>query len=406
MNGKRTAGGREGEVRPRQSKRRFWPSFLVLTAVLAVVLIAAYRDGTGFDVLRRYLSYGRAEKVGGETLYSYDDAADSRFAVLGEHLVVLSASSLKLLSGDGGVLWSSSVNMDSPALAKGGGRVVAYDVGGTELHILDESGEVKTLTADSEEPYIAATLNKRGWLAVTAEKQNCKGYVAVYNEALEKRFEFKSRRRFVIDAYVLDDCSSVAAVTLGQEDSVFVSNVVLYDLKSTGSTDLMEAASSGQFETKPKADYNVSGGLVFALREQEGRLAAVSDTSLTFASSRGTVEAEYPFRSAHLREYTLDGDGFTALLLNRYKAGSVGKLVTVATDGTELASLDINEEVQGISAAGRYLAVLYIDRLTIYNEDLEIYAILNGMEDANGILMREDGSVLILANRSASLFLP
>ena len=44
-------------------KRRKLPGillfFLTLAAVLGIVLVAAYRDGTGFDVLRRYFSYSR-----------------------------------------------------------------------------------------------------------------------------------------------------------------------------------------------------------------------------------------------------------------------------------------------------------------------------------------------------------
>lgn len=66
------------------------------------------------------------------------------------------------------------------------------------------------------------------------------------------------------------------------------------------------------------------------------------------------------------------------LLLNRYQSGSVGRLVTVASDGEEIASLDISEEVRDISANGRYLSVLYADRLVVYNRDLQIYATLHG----------------------------
>ena len=109
---------------------------------------------------------------------------------------------------------------------------------------------------------------------------------------------------------------------------------------------------------------------------------------------------------SYLREYDLGGDGFTALLLNRYKAGSVGRLVTVDTDGEEIASLDVNKEILGISAAGRYLAVLYTDSVVIYNEHLEEYASQTGTDYAREILMRTDGSAFLLATENARLFLP
>ena len=41
--------------------RRFGIFFLVLVAVLGVVIVAAYRDGTGFDALRRLFFYGSHE---------------------------------------------------------------------------------------------------------------------------------------------------------------------------------------------------------------------------------------------------------------------------------------------------------------------------------------------------------
>ncbi|MFR4086363.1 MAG: hypothetical protein ACLT1A_00130 [Dysosmobacter sp.] len=55
--------GEEDEA-PRKGGRlrRFGIFFLVLAAVLGVVLVAAYRDGTGFDALRRLFSYGSGEE--------------------------------------------------------------------------------------------------------------------------------------------------------------------------------------------------------------------------------------------------------------------------------------------------------------------------------------------------------
>lgn len=382
--------GEEQEPKKSRKLRGFGIFFLTLTAVLAVVVLAAYRDGTGLDVLRRYFNYGSAEKVGGETIYEYDVSSKNRFAVLGDHLVVLSDISLAVLDKNGQEVWAKAVNMEAPALVQGGGRAVAYDVGGTALYVVDQKGEIISLTADEEEPYIAATLNDEGWLAVTAKKKNYKGCVSVYDENMKQVFVFNSSRRFVEDAYVTDDCAFLAAVTLGQESSVFVSNVVIYNLK----------------ETEPVADYNISNGLVAGIRQQDGMLATVSDTCLTFADTKGGISASYSYAGEYLRDYDLAGDGFSVLLLNRYQSGSVGRLVTVGPDGEELGSLDVRDEVRSLSACGRYLAVLYSNRLVVYNQALEVYASLTGTDYAKEILMRQDGSVLLLSSGSAGLFLP
>lgn len=382
--------GEEEEKKPRRKLRGCLIFFLTLVAVLGVVVFAAYRDGTGFDVLRRYLNYGSVEKAGGESVYNYDASASNRFAALGDRLVVLSDTRLRVLNASGGEVWSIAVNMSAPALHSGGGKAVAYDVGGTVLYVVDQNGDALTLTTSEEEPFISATLNGDGWLAVTAKLKGYKGCVRVYNSDLEEVFLFRSSRRFVTDAWVAGKGSALAAVTLGQESGTFVSNVVLYHLT----------------EEEPYGNYDVTDGLAAAIGWVDGKLAVVSDTSLTFADTKGSVEAAYSYSGAHLREYDLNGDGFAAVLLNRYQTGSVGRLVTVAADGTELGSLDVSEEIQDISACGKYLAVLYLDRMVIYNPALETYASLKGTEAVRGVLMRSDGSALLLSSESAKLFLP
>ena len=207
---------------------------------------------------------------------------------------------------------------------------------------------------------------------------------------MEDVFRARSSRRFLPDAWVAGKGEALAAVTLGQENGTFVSNVVLYRLT----------------EEEPYGNYDITDGLVADIGWVDGKFAAVSDTSLTFADIKGELEGSFGYKGAHLREYDLHGDGFAAVLLNRYQSGSVGRLVTVGADGTELGSLEVSEEVQDISAAGRYLAVLYLDRLVIYNQALETYASLKGTESARGVLMRTDGSALLLSSESAKLFLP
>ena len=368
--------------------------FLILVVVLGVVLLAAYRDGTGFDVLRRYLHYGKAEEVSGTSVYDYDADGTNHFAVLENHLVVLSETSLKVLSSDGETVWETSVNMSAPALSKGGAYAAAYDVGGTKVYILDAYGEVMTLDTERMEEgegrIIAVTMNEEDWLAVTMEKQKYKSCVQVYDPEMKLAFVFNSSRRFAMDACVMGDGERLAAVTLGQEDSRFVSNVVLYELTAD----------------EPLADYDIEDGLLIELCADGDQIIALSDTSLTCADGKGNITGTYVYGDVYLREYDLAGDGFAALQLNRYQSGSIGQIITVGTDGTELGVLEVSEEILDISAAGRYLAVLYANRVVVYDPNLQVYASLTGIDQVRGVLMRPDGSVLLLSAESAQLFLP
>lgn len=373
----------------RHRVRSFLTFFLLLLTVLGVVLAAAWRDGTGLDVLRRYFAYGRSQGDG-STGYTYDASPKNRFAKLGDALIVLSDTSLVLLGGNGETLWSASVKMESPALSTAGERAVAYDVGGTELYVLDKTGLVYDKRAAETEPYIAAALNQSGDLAVTARKQNHKASVSVYDTQGNDLFAFNSSERFISGAYVTDDGKYLAAMTLGQSGGAFASGVVLYDL-----TDI-----------NPVASWVVGEGMCYDMGTVGQRLSFVCDDGLYFSANARELSASYSYNGSYLREYDLHGEGYAVLLLNRYQSGSVGRLVTVGSDGQEIASLNVSDEILSVSASGRYIAVLYADKLVIYTPQLEQYASLNGTDYAREALMNSDGSALLLAAEQAVRFLP
>ena len=62
-------------------------------------------------------------------------------------------------------------------------------------------------------------------------------------------------------------------MTLGQENGVFVSNIVLYDLQVVD----------------PIGDYDVSDGLVLAIGQQDDRLVTVTDTCLALTDLDGEI---------------------------------------------------------------------------------------------------------------------
>lgn len=361
---------------------------VVLWLALGAALLSTLGHGTGFDAVRRYLRYGSRDNT--DKLYTYPSSALSRFASMGDKLVVLTDTSLRLLGGNGEEIWSQPVRMTTPALSANGNRVAVWDVGGSELYVLGESGPILSLTSDNEGPFLSARLNKNGWLAVTAGRHGYKGAVRVYDMRMKPVFEFHSSRRFVIDACVLDDNSRVAAVTLGQQDSVFVSDILYYRLD----------------ETEPETECNLPDALTLEVRQRGLGLTAMCDSCVVGVAADGQISTRYDYGDAWLREYDLGGDGFAALYLSRYQSGSVGRLVTVDDSGEELGSVDVLEEIVDISAAGRYVAALYTDRLVVYNLALGVYASLSGTENIQNVLMRPDGSALLLGGSSAQLFLP
>ena len=80
--------------------------------------------------------------------------------------------------------------------------------------------------------------------------------------------------------------------------------------------------------------------------------------------------------------------------------------MTVGEDGQRLGMLDVRSEALDVSAAGRYVAVLYGDSLTIYTAELTEYATLSGTDFAKQVIMRPDGTALLIGASRAWLYIP
>lgn len=365
---------------------------LVLAVVLGVVIAAAWKDLKNLDSVKRLFSYNQItlDEQGKAELYSFSNDRSNVFALLGDHLIVASTTSVSVLSGDGEIVCTESVKLTNPAIAVGGQSAAVYDIGAQTLLIFSSSGLVRDMSGECEGSILSVNVNPSDYLALNAEKSGYKSSVSVYDASGEKLFAFNSSEHYVIDACVLRDCRHIAAATLGEADGVFANTVNLYAFGSD----------------KAVAANTLTGSLLLSLESVSGTLACLTDEGLTLFSSSGALSGSYRYEYPHLRGASLRGDNFAALLLSRYRSGSTLRLVTVGADGAAIGSLDSRGEVLSISAAGKYVAVLYSDSLVIYTPELTEYAALANTEYAREVIMREDGSAVLIGSSSAWLYIP
>ena len=362
---------------------------VVLAVVLGAVLTAAYLDLSNFDSLRRALSYNKTDTESGNT-YVYDNDRTNCFALLGDRLLVVSTTRMSVLANNGTEVYSQEVKFTSPAIAVGGRTAAVYDVGGTSLYILGEKGFVRDLSAETGNGVISARLNSSDMLALVTDKSGYKSSVSVYSATGERAFTFNSSNRYMIDACVERDGRHVAVATLGSEDAAFATTISRYAL------DQETAVSTCVLDDS----------LLYELGSFGGTLVAVTDDRFLALSGDGSLGGSYDYAYPYLRGSTLGGTDFGALVLSRYRSGSAGKLVTVGAEGNLIASLDTQRDVLDVSAAGKYVAVLYSDELVIYTSDLAEYASLTDTQYARGVRMRTDGSAVLLGSQQGWLFVP
>lgn len=373
----------------KKSRKWLWLTLIVLV-VLGAVAAAVLWDANSFDGLRRSIIYARAEKdeTGCAKLYYYENDATSRFAAIDGSLVTVAANQVRLLDERSQVLYQNSVRFLHPDLVSGGGVAVAYDIGGTALYALDSKG--LRWQQETEGELIAVTVNPHGYVTAVYNKSGAKAAVTVWDSNGAAVFTFQSAQRFVMTAALGQDDRTLAAVTMGQEDGKFQSFLVLYHTDS----DKMVA-------TTP-----VDGGVAYALETLQREFCAVTEQGLYLLDSGGELKASYSYGGQFLRRCVVGDGGWAALLLSRYKSGGYASLIIVDGDGNELGGCDIDGEVLDISTAGRYVAVLFSDRLTIYDKYLTEVATLPDVSEVRAVLMRDDGSAVLAGASGASLYLP
>ena len=377
-------------IQPKDKKKKWLRLAVVTAVVLAVVALAVLWDSTAFDGLRRSFVYARADKDenGCARLYSYDSDRSGCFATLDGSLIRSSLSQVSVMGEDGNMRFHESVKFRCAAIDSNGKRAVAYDIGGTELYVLDSKGLVHHITCDSEVQ--SAQLGEDNKLAVVVNKSGYKAAVYVYDTMGRPAFEFDSADKFIMAAAVSDDGKHLAAVTMGQSDGVFTSYVVIYRMN----------------RKEPTATCELPGEAVYDLRTVDNTFCVVAENALYFVSANGTISAGYPFEESYLRRCSLQGDGFAALLVGRYKSGAQGTLLTVDERGKVIGEVEVDGEVLDLSASGHYVAALYSDHLTIYDKRMRECATLGNVSAAREILMRGDGSAVLAGNSSAALYLP
>lgn len=387
---------REQAPKPKAGLSRFLvhviATLVVLAAALCLVAVVAFRDSLNLDSVKRWFTYrslirsdsGRAES------FPYDGDLTDTFAVLDGDLLVCSRNAISLYSGSGTQYINESVGMENPVVNTNGSLAVVYDAGGSSLYILGQRALV--WSTDELESILSARLNRNGQLTVVTQSSGYRGAVTVYDAAYTPVMSVNLGSAFVMDAALSDDGHTLAILTVGQSNGSFATSLELYDM----------SYASGEYI--PDFSCQLGGGVVLEARHTNTALWALGDRGLTITDHQG-LSSGVSWADKHLRRYTLDGDGFAAALLGRYRAGSQAELWVVDESG-QRRTLELNEQVLSISAAGRYLAVLTGDRLDIYTDGLELYDTLNGTQGARNVLLMPDGSAILISADSAGFYIP
>ncbi len=369
---------------------RFLAALFTLALIVGAVLAIAFRDELNIDSLRRFLAYQSLERdeTGQAEEIFFESNATNCIAQVDNSLLVCSNTGIHLFSQSGTEYINETVALSSPAVSADGAYAVAYDLGGDHLYQI--TGKSIAYTMTTEGPIFNARINSNGYLTVITQETGYKGVATVYDTQGSARVQVNISSAYVMDAAASDGGELLAVVTIGEEQSSFCSTLTFYDV------------STGQVQDA----WKLSGQLVVDLKWQDGRVQLQTDEGAVCIAPEEGIVGSWEKDGGYLWGYAFCGSGNLVSAWGKYETGNQGQLVLVDQNGETVAQVEIAQQILSFSAEGDYIAVLYTNKLEIYDSNLELYAELEDTAGARQVLMRGDGSALLVGAESASLYVP
>lgn len=382
-------------LHPQRARRQKLRKRLRIVAVIAAIVLVAlalflFRRELDFDRFRRWVTYMGMEPDSSESMFHYPAYDGNVYAVYENGLLVASGSEVLLYDEQGGRRDSLTVSMEAPNADVEGTDAVVWDMGGTAICTIRDGKELLNQSVDRM--ILDADVSVNGEVVYATAADGYRTMLTLLDNQTQERFKWYSSAQYLPLCAVNGGGSQLAAVALGQENGAFASSLMLLD-PSVAEQEPVQIALGNQ--------------LIYDLDYLNDRyLCAVGESSLQLFRTSGEACGTYSYNGDHLMKYDTGGDGFVVLALNPYQAGSQYTLKTVEYNGQERASLVLGQEVQQVSAAGDYVAVLTASELQIYTSDLQLYAKTDEVLGVSKVCMREDGTAVLVGEEQARLFLP
>ena len=356
---------------------------LVAAAVVVLGILAAtvFRDNIASAL--RWMTYSQSEDT-----FAHNAQSNSLFLGLENNLLICTPTQIQLYSPTGTARLKETVSMDSPALNASGKYAVVYDVGGQQLKVIAGDKISHQIDLPAEESILCATINEKGWLAVTTKVSGYKGVVTVYNASYEAVLSIRLSSRYVSDAVVTPDCRGVYLISPGQGEGAFKNTLLYYTFSS---------------QETPEKEVSLGSNVVLSIRSSSD-CWILGDKDLFILDSSGTVTASYDYEGQYLKMGSLHGNDFATLLLSRSASGSAGSLVTVGPNGKPYGKLEIQGQAVAMAAQGNEVALLTTGDILTAKRNLESYYVSPNQKGYRNLAMYKDGSLAMVSSASVSLF--
>ena len=400
----REKGAEQPELRAEKPIRRrfgFWRILLVVLVLLALLLLVCVKLFPGaFDFARlvRTFRYMGLRDQAGYGQITFDPNPVNTFAAFGDGLLVGGENSVTLTALDGEQKAFAQGPISNPVLVCGAETAVCFSPGDSYLVVLDSDGAILEEQTEAG-AFLDADVSADGYLCTVTSESGYKSVSAVKNPNQEVVFRFSSRTRYLNACAVPEGGKLLAVASLGEEDGVYRSELILLD---TGKV-------VNDLEKDPaviRAD--LGNQVIYELKFLDrSHICAIGEDDIRFLNTKGELISSLSLAEQQLLDYSFNGEGRLTAALGQGTTGERSLVLTLDAEGSETARREYADHVRSLSSAGDYTAVLTDLYMDLLNQKLEPYRkSWQTGGTARSVMLRPDGTAFLIGTSSASLYIP
>ena len=371
---------------------------LMLLSILLVLLLLAwliFPHVMNPDRLVRFFRYMGLREKENYGRVTFEAAAGNVYAGFDDGLLVGTETGLTLYALDGEQKAFVQGSLPTPVLRTGGEVSLVFSPGSSYAAAIGAGGDI-LLDGALSGALLDASVSFDGYSVRLTAESGSKAVAEVLNPKQEAIYRFSSRTRYLNACAVSEKGEWLAVASLEEERSIYRSAVVL--LRTDRPVADLEQEDSGAVRAE------LGNRVIYELRFlDESHLLAVTQDELVFLDLKGELLSSLPLEGERLVDYAVSREGWLLLAL---EGGGAAKVLSLDASGNTLARLELADRVRSVSAEGRYGAVLTEMELRILDSRLEEYDRSWDVLGATRVVVRADGTALLIAAGGTKLFIP
>ena len=371
---------------------------LMLLSILLVLLLLAwliFPHVMNPDRLVRFFRYMGLREKENYGRVTFEAAAGNVYAGFDDGLLVGTETGLTLYALDGEQKAFVQGSLPTPVLRTGGEVSLVFSPGSSYAAAIGAGGDI-LLDGALSGALLDASVSFDGYSVRLTAESGSKAVAEVLNPKQEAIYRFSSRTRYLNACAVSEKGEWLAVASLEEERSIYRSAVVL--LRTDRPVADLEQEDSGAVRAE------LGNRVIYELRFlDESHLLAVTQDELVFLNLEGELLSSLPLEGERLVDYAVSQEGWLLLAL---EGGGAARVLSLDASGNTLARLDLQDRVRSVSAEGRYGAVLTEMELRILDSRLEEYDRSWDVLGATRVVVRADGTALLIAAGGTKLFIP